>query len=100
MEALIRLRVQRRLGIRLLALVLLLSVAGFATHAISHAHASPAEDLHCQFCHIGHVAIPQPAPQVVMQAPAPIARFEPPDVRAHAVGPNRTHRSPRAPPAV
>ena len=80
--------------------MLLFAVAGFATHAISHVHGSAAEDLHCQFCHIGHVAIPQPAPQVVMQAPAPIARFEPADVPAHTIGPDRTQRSPRAPPAV
>jgi hypothetical protein len=96
----IRLRMPRRLGTQLLALVLLISVASFATHAVSHGHTSPAEDLHCQFCHIGHVAIPQPAPQVVMQAPAPIARFEPPDAPAHSLGPVLTHRSPRAPPAV
>jgi hypothetical protein len=90
----------KRLWTRLLMLVLLISVASFATHAVSHGHDSPAEDLHCQFCHIGHVAIPQPAPQVVVQAPVPIARFESPAVPAHAVGQNRTQSSPRAPPAV
>jgi hypothetical protein len=90
----------RRLGTQLLTLVLLFSVASFATHAVSHGHSSAAEDLHCQFCHIGHVAIPQPAPQVVVQAPAPIARFESPDIPAHTVGQDRTQSSPRAPPSV
>jgi len=94
----VRSRMKKRLAIRLLALVLLVSVAGFATHAISHGHSSAADDLHCQFCHIGHVAIPQPAPHVVMQAPVTVARFTPPEPRKSSLEPVRTQRSPRAPP--
>jgi hypothetical protein len=62
MEALIRLRVPRRLGIRLLALVLLLSVAGFATHAINHAPLSADQEFEAGFtCNGMHATAPSAA---------------------------------------
>ena len=89
----------KRFAIRLLVAVLLISVAGFATHAISHSHSTAAEDLHCQFCHIGHVAIPQPVPHAAMQAPVTLARFTPPESPNFCFEPVANQRSPRAPPA-
>jgi hypothetical protein len=57
---------------RLLAVALVLAVALLATHAVSHWHLHVYDETHCQVCHVGHAAIPQPATQVAVQAPGPI----------------------------
>jgi hypothetical protein len=67
-------KMSKRTTNRLLAVVAILAVALLATHAVSHWHTQAYDEDHCQICHVGHAAIPQPAVQVAAQAPAPIAR--------------------------
>jgi hypothetical protein len=84
---------------RLLAVAIVIAVALLTTHAVSHWHAHEYDEDHCQVCHVGHAAIPQPAAQVAVQAPAPTARI----VLAEEFAPNfefvYTLSIPRAPPA-
>jgi hypothetical protein len=62
-------------GRRLLAVALMLALAVLAAHAVSHAHANAYDEDHCQICHMGHAAIPQPGPQVALQAPSLVERL-------------------------
>ncbi len=84
---------------RLLAIVLALGVALLATHAVSHWHPHADDEAHCRVCHTGQAAIPQAAPQIAMQVPAPIANL----ALGEAVRPDLdfagTPSIPRAPPA-
>jgi hypothetical protein len=57
------------------------------------------DEQHCQVCHIGHVAIPQPTLQAEVQTPAPVARFLPAEESSRGLEPARTLSIPRAPPA-
>ena len=88
--------VTRRLLVTATLLVLVLLV----THSRVHWHGSVHREDHCQICHVGHVghaAIPQPGPQVALQAPAPAARM----TVGHASAPHfeflSTPSIPRAP---
>jgi hypothetical protein len=89
----------KRQILRVLAIALILSVGALGTHAVSHWHAHAYDEEHCQVCHIGHAAIPQPAIQVAAHAPLPVVRF----VAAEGFTPDleaaRTLSIPRAPPA-
>ena len=89
----------RRILMRVLSVALILTVGALAVHAASHWHADACGEQHCQICQVGHAAIPQSAPHVVMQAPAPVARFTPAEVSAPAFEPVRDSSVPRAPPA-
>jgi hypothetical protein len=84
---------------RLAGVALIVAVALLATHAISDWHAHTYDEDHCQVCHVGHSAIPQAAPQVAVQSPAPVAALTPaPETKPHyeiAGSPS----IPRAPPA-
>ena len=84
---------------RLLAVALMLALAVLAAHAVSHAHANSYDEDHCQICHIGHAAIPQPGPQVALQAPALVARFTMGDAAALHLDFVGSSSIPRAPPA-
>ena len=69
------LEMSKRTTNRLLAVVVILALAVLATHAVSHWHTHAYDEDHCQICHVGHAAIPQPAAQVALQAPVPAARL-------------------------
>jgi hypothetical protein len=84
---------------RLLAVALMLALAVLAAHAVSHAHANAYDEDHCQICHVGHAAIPQPGPQVALLAPALVARFTIGDAAAPRLEFVGTSSIPRAPPA-
>ena len=43
--------------------------------AAGHWHGHASDEQHCQVCHVGHVAVPQPAAQMEMRRPSPVARF-------------------------
>ncbi len=89
----------KRITTRLLATTLMLLVGLLGVHAASHWHTRASDDLHCQACHVGHAAIPQPAAQGTAFAPVKVARFTP----AARSSPNfdaiRIPSVPRAPPA-
>ena len=82
---------------RLLAVVLALSMGLLGLHAAMHWD-GPSYDK-CQACHCGRVAISQPAVQLVLQPPAPVVRFAPPENVLVDLEPVCAHRIPRAPPA-
>jgi hypothetical protein len=91
--------IAKRTARRVLAVVALLALALLATHAVSHWHNQSYDEDNCQICHVGNAAIPQPAPQVAIQAPMPVAHFaidEDSAPRFDFVG---TPSIPRAPPA-
>ena len=90
----------KRIARRLLAVAVVLAVLALGTHAVAFAHAHAYDEDHCQVCHVGHAAIPQPAVHVAMQAPAPIARFVTAEGSAPDLEPVPTLSSPRAPPAA
>ncbi|MFZ3201873.1 MAG: hypothetical protein WA175_12080 [Candidatus Acidiferrales bacterium] len=89
----------KRIMMRVLSVALILTVGALAVHAASHWHADACGEQHCQICEVGHVAIPQSAPHVVMQPAAPVARFMPAETPAPAFEPVRNSSVPRAPPA-
>ena len=60
---------------RLLAVALILSVGLFAMQAAGHWHGHESDEQHCQVCHVGHVAVPQPVAHMKLLAPVPVARF-------------------------
>jgi hypothetical protein len=62
---------------RVLGVALIIAVGLLATHAISDWHARTYDEDHCQVCHVGHSAIPQPAPKVAVQSPVPVAALTP-----------------------
>ena len=84
---------------RLLAVAAILAVALLATHAVSHWHLHAYDETHCQVCHIGHVAIPQPAVQAVLQPPRPIAALRIAEEFSPHLDFVGTVSIPRAPPA-
>jgi hypothetical protein len=84
---------------RLLAVTVLLALALLATHAVSHWHTHAYDEDHCQICHVGHAAIPQPAAQVAVKAAAPIARLALAEESAPELDFVGTLSIPRAPPA-
>jgi hypothetical protein len=89
----------RRTTRRLLTVVVLLALALLATHAVSHWHNQSYDEDNCQICHVGQAAIPQPAPQTVMQAPTAVVRFAVGDESAPHPDFVGTPSIPRAPPA-
>jgi len=91
--------VSKRILVRVLSVALILSVGALAVHAASHWHADACGEQHCQVCQVGHVAAPQSAPHVVMQASMPVARFTPAEESAPVFEPDRDSSVPRAPPA-
>jgi hypothetical protein len=89
----------KRTALRLLAVVLMLSVCVLGAQAVGHSHEKAFDEQHCQVCHLGHVAIPQPTVQAEVQTPAPVAMFLPAEESSHGLEPARTLSIPRAPPA-
>jgi len=89
----------KRVLMRVLSVALILAVGALAIHAASHFHADACGEQHCRVCQVGHVAIPQSAPHVVMQAPEPVARFTPAEEPVAVFDPVRNSSIPRAPPA-
>jgi len=89
----------KRLSRHLLAVALVLAVGALGTHVVAHWHGHACDEQHCQVCHIGHAAIPQPAVQATVQAPAPIARFALAEQSVVDLETVRTLSIPRAPPA-
>lgn len=84
---------------RLLAVAVVIALALLSTHAVSHWHSHAYDEDHCQVCHVGHAAIPQPAAQVAVQAAAPIARLALAEEFAPQLDFAGTLSIPRAPPA-
>jgi hypothetical protein len=82
---------------RLLAIALVLTVGLLGLHAALHWHGPEFDN--CQACHSGRVAVFQPIVELVLQPPAPVARFAPPETPLVDLEPVCTHRIPRAPPA-
>jgi len=89
----------KRILMRVLAVALILTVGALAVHAASHWHADACGEQHCQICQVGHAAIPQSAPHVMMQPAVPVARFTPAEAPALIFEPVRDSSVPRAPPA-
>ena len=83
---------------RLLAIALMLCVCVLGARSVGHWHDNPLDEQHCQVCHIGHAAIPQPAIHAEVQSPVPVARFVSADEASHDLAPVRTLSVPRAPP--
>ena len=89
----------KRLSWHLLAIALILGVSALGTHAVAHWHAASYDEQHCQVCHVGNAAIPQPAAQSAIQAPVLVARFALAEQSTPDLEPARTLSIPRAPPA-
>jgi hypothetical protein len=89
---------KHRIAARLLAVALILCIGLFAAQAAGHWHGHESDEQHCQVCHIGHVAVPQPVTQVAVLAPVPVARFTPRTQKIVRFETLSTHRIPRAPP--
>jgi hypothetical protein len=89
----------RRIATHLLVAVLILSVCVLAAQAVGHRHDNPLDEQHCQVCHIGHAAIPQPAVQPATQTPVPVSRLASTEESSHDLKAVRTPSVPRAPPA-
>jgi hypothetical protein len=89
---------KKRLASRLLAVALILSVALFAMQTAGHWHGRASDEQHCQVCHLGHAAVPQPAARIALLAPATVARFVAANEKSGEFETLCTHRSPRAPP--
>jgi hypothetical protein len=89
----------KRTTLRLLAIALILTVCALGTHAVAHWHGQAYDEEHCQVCHIGHAAVPQPAVQSAVQAPVLVARFALVEQSTPDLEPVRTLSVPRAPPA-
>ena len=88
----------KRIALRLLAVALILSVGLFAMQAAGHWHGHSSDEQHCQVCHTGHVAVPQPATQLETQTPITVARFAAAEDQKLSLDPVCSHRIPRAPP--
>jgi hypothetical protein len=83
---------------RLFAVALILSVVLFAMQTAGHWHGHESDEQHCQVCHVGHIAVPQPPAQVALLAPVPVARFVSANEKTVQLETLCTHRIPRAPP--
>ena len=90
---------QKRTAIRLLAISVVFVFALLSIHAVSHWHGRAYDEDNCQVCHVGHAAIPQPAAQVAVQAPTPVAHVSIDSESAPPVVFVATPSIPRAPPA-
>lgn len=84
---------------RLVTIAALLALVLLVTHSVVHWHGSGHREDHCQICHVGHAAIPQPSAQVALQAPTLIARVAIRNVAAPHLEFLSTPSIPRAPPA-
>jgi hypothetical protein len=91
-------KMRTRITSRLLAVALILSVGLFAMQAAGHWHGHESDEQHCQVCHVGHVAVPQPVAHMKLLAPVPVARFAAADEKTILCETLRTHRIPRGPP--
>jgi hypothetical protein len=89
----------KRITKRLLAIAVVLALAALSTHAVSHWHNHAYDEDHCQVCHVGHAAIPQPAAQVAVQLAVPTARLAPAEEFAPDLDFGGAPSIPRAPPA-
>jgi hypothetical protein len=89
----------KRLAKFALAMALVAFVGIFAMEAAGHWHANSYDEQHCQVCHLGHVSVPQPAANVRVQKPVPVARFAPAETPVPVLEAFRTNKIPRAPPA-
>ena len=98
MAGVLQLFMPKRIALRLLAVALILSVGLFAMQAAGHWHGHSSDEQHCQVCHTGHVAVPQPAAQMEMQSPVAVARFAVAEDQKLNLDPVCSHRIPRAPP--
>jgi hypothetical protein len=99
LRGLVEFGMAKRITLRLLAIALILTVCALGTHAVAHWHGQSYDEEHCQVCHIGHAAVPQPAVQSAVQAPVLIARFALDEQSTPDLEPVRTLSIPRAPPA-
>ena len=91
--------IARRIALQLLAVALILAVGLLGLHAAVDWNAHTYDGQRCQTCQIAHAAAPQSAVQVVVQAPAPVARFAPAEDFRLDLEASRTLSIPRAPPA-
>jgi hypothetical protein len=91
--------VTKRIAKRLLAVAAILALAALSTHAVSHWHDHAYDEDHCQVCHVGHAAIPQPVAQVAAQAPTLVAHVAIDNESAPHLDFVGTPSIPRAPPA-
>ncbi|MFY9751650.1 MAG: hypothetical protein WAJ92_03355 [Candidatus Acidiferrales bacterium] len=89
----------KRIAARILAVALIFMVGALGLHALVHNHDNSYDEQHCQVCHIGHVAVPLPAAQTTLQAPAAVARFSALPASIFDFTAVCEHSSPRAPPA-
>ncbi len=89
---------RKQIALRLLAVALILAVGAFSVQAAAHWHGHSSDEQHCQICHIGHAAVPQPTAQMGMQTPVAVARFAVADNQKLVLDPVCSHRIPRAPP--
>lgn len=89
-----------RLSKHLLVLSLILAVLTLCTEAVAHSHGISFDQYHCtcQVCHVGHVAIPQPAAHAQLKAPLVAARFAPDEKSSLAPESPDIVSIPRAPP--
>ena len=90
---------RKRIALRLLAVALILAVGAFSVQAAGHWHEHSADEQHCQVCHLGHAAVPQPTTHIGVQTPVAVARFAIVDNQKITFDPVCNHRIPRAPPA-
>jgi hypothetical protein len=88
----------KRSILRLLAVALIAAVCILGVQAVGHWHDNPLDEAHCQVCHIGHSAIPQPAVQADLQMPVAVARFAPSEHLGDDLESVRSPSIPRAPP--
>lgn len=89
---------RKRIALRLLAVALILAVGCFSVQAAGHWHGHSSDEQHCQICHIGHAAVPQPTAHIGAQTPIAVARFAVAENQKLALDPVCSHRIPRAPP--
>jgi hypothetical protein len=82
-----------------LATALVLAVGALGIHAAAHFHGNASDEQHCQICHVGHSAIPQPAIPVTGQVPLSFARLTIAEDFTPYLEAGRTLSIPRAPPA-
>lgn len=89
----------KRITLRLLAIALILAVGLLGLHAAVDWNAHTYDGQRCQTCQIAHAAAPQSVVHVVVQAPAPVARFAPAEDFRPDLEESRSLSIPRAPPA-
>ena len=89
---------RKQIVARVFAVVLILCVCVLGAQSVGHWHDNPLDEQHCQVCHIGQAAIPQPAIHAEIQSPVPVARFVSADEASHDLVAVRTLSVPRAPP--